>query len=49
MVVNEDVCSGNPLSVEFAPYCFSPTGIGDGEMETVLVQIVPEATGNDMT
>ena len=49
MIVNEDVRSGNPLSVKFAPYRFSPTGVGDGEVQTVLVQIMPEATGNDMT
>ena len=42
------VGSGNPLSVEFSPYGFSPAGIGDGEVEAVFVQIVPEATCNDM-
>ena len=40
MVVNEDVCSGNPLSVEFAPYCFSPAGIGNGEMEAQLREMI---------
>ena len=48
MIVNEDVRSGNPLSVKFAPYCFSPAGIGNGEVKTVLVQVVPKTTGNDM-
>ena len=42
MIVNEDVRSGNPLSVKFAPYCFSPAGIGNGEVKTVLVQVVPK-------
>ena len=35
-VVDEDIGSGNPLSVEFAPYRFSPAGIGNGEVKTVL-------------
>ena len=43
------VQAGNPLSVEFSPYCFSPAGIGNGEVKTVLVQVVPKTTGNDMT
>ena len=49
VVVDEDIGSGNPLSVEFSPYCFSPAGIGNGEVKTVLVQVVPKTTGNDMT
>ena len=49
VVVDEDVRSGNPLSVEFSPYSFSPTGIGNGEVQAVLVQVVPKTTGNDMT
>ena len=49
VVVDEDIGSGNPLSVEFSPYRFSPAGIGNGEVKTVLVQVVPKTTGNDMT
>ena len=49
VVIDENVGSGDPLSVEFSPYGFSPAGIGDGEVEAVLIQIVPETTRNDMT
>ena len=49
MVINEDIRSGNPLSVELSPNSFSPTGIGDGKMEAFLIQIVPETTGYDMS
>ena len=49
VVVDEDIGSGNPLSVKFAPYRFPPAGIGNGEVKAVLIQIMPEATGNDMS
>ena len=48
VVIDENVGSGDPLSVEFSPYGFSPAGIGDGEVEAILIQIVPETTRNDM-
>lgn len=49
MVVYEDIRSCYPLSVEFAPYGFSPTGVGNGEVQAVFGQIVPEAAGNDVS
>ena len=49
VVIHKYICSGNPLSVKFAPYSFPPTGIGDGKMEAFLIQIVPETTGYDMS
>ena len=48
MIIYEYICSGNPLSVELSPHCFSPAGVGNGEMEAVFFQIVPETTGYDM-
>ena len=49
VVENEDGCSGKPLSVELAPNCLAPTGIGYGEMDRVLVEIVPIYTRGQMT
>ena len=49
MVIYEDVCSGNPLSVKFSPYRFSPTCIRNGEMEAVFREIMPETTCYDMS
>ena len=49
VVIDKDVCSGNPLSVHFTPYSFSPTCIRNGEVETVFREIVPETTCNDMS
>ena len=48
MVENEDGCSGKPLSVELAPNSLAPTGIGYGEMDGVLVEIVPIYTRGQM-
>ena len=41
MVINKDCCSGEPLSVEFAPYGLAPAGIGHGKVEAVLIYVVP--------
>ena len=49
MVVYKDVGAGYPLPVQFAPYGFSPTCIGNGEMQAVFMQIMPETSGNDMS
>ena len=49
VVVDENISSGYPLSVQLSPYSFSPTCIGDGEMKAVLFQIVPETTGDNMS
>ena len=41
VVVDEDGSSGKPLTVEFTPYGLAPTRIGHGEMDAVLIEIVP--------
>ena len=48
MVVYKDVGSGYPLSVQLAPYGFTPARIGNGEVQAVFVQVVPETSGNDV-
>ncbi len=45
----EDGSSGKPLTVEFAPNSLSPTGIGYGQVDGVLVEIVPIYTRGQMT
>ena len=42
VVVYKDVGSGYPLSVQLAPYGFTPARIGNGEVQAVYVQVVPE-------
>ena len=49
MIEYENGGSGKPLSVELAPYCLAPTGIGYGKMDGVLVEIVPIYTCGQMT
>ena len=49
MIIYKYGCAGDPLSIEFSPNSFSPTGVGDCKVQTVFVQIVPEATGDDMS
>ena len=48
VVVDEDICSGNPLSVELSPHGLAPACIGDSKVKAVFVQIMSEAAGNDM-
>ena len=48
VVIDKDVCSGNPLSVELSPHGLAPACIGDSKVKAVFVQIMPEAAGNDM-
>ena len=48
MVIHKDIRPRNHLSVKFSPHRFPPTGIGDGEMQAVFRQVMPETTGNDM-
>ena len=48
VVVYKDVGSGYPLSVQLAPYGFTPARIGNGEVQAVFVQVVPEISGNDV-
>src|SRR3712207_1600957 len=49
MVVHEDVGPRYPLSVQLSPYRFPPTGIGNGEVKAVFVQVVPETPGDDVS
>ena len=49
VVVDEDRGAGYPLSVQLAPDGFAPAGIGDGEVQAVLVQVVPEAARDDVS
>jgi hypothetical protein len=43
VIVDKDVCTGKPLSIELSPYSFPPSRIGDGEMDALLVEIMPDA------
>ena len=49
VVIDKDVCSGNPLSVQFTSYSFTPTCIRNGEVQSVFRGILPETTSNDMS
>ena len=42
MVEDEDRGSGEPLSVQFAPHGFAPSRVGHGQVNAVLVEVVPE-------
>jgi hypothetical protein len=48
VVVDKDGSAGDPLPIELPPDGFSPTGIGNGEVEAVGAKIVPETSGGDM-
>ena len=48
-VVDKDIGSGNPLSVEFSPHGFSPAGVGQGKVQALFVEIVPVRPGNDVS
>ena len=49
MVVHEYIGACNPLTVKFSPYGFSPAGIGDGEVQALFCQIMPETACDDMS
>ena len=49
MVINEDRGTGKPLSVELAPYRLAPTGVSYGEVDGVLMEIVPIHACGEMT
>ena len=49
VIIYEYICSGNPLSVKFAPYSLSPAGIGNGKVQAVFRQVVPETTGDNVS
>ena len=40
-VVGEYTCFTEPLTVELAPESLAPTGIRNGEMQTVGIYVVP--------
>ena len=48
MVIHKDIRPRNHLSVKFSPHRFSPTGIGNRQMQTVAMQIMPETGSYDM-
>ena len=47
-VVNKHVGAHNPLAIVFAPHSLAPTGVGKGEVQTVLVEVVPILCRDDM-
>lgn len=49
VIVDEDVGSGYPLSVQFAPYGLAPAGVGDGEVQAVGLQVVPDVARHDVS
>ena len=48
-IIGENGAFGQPLAVELAPEGFAPAGIGNGEMETVSLHIVPVFGGDIVT
>ena len=48
VVVNENVGPGQPLPVQLAPGGLRPPGVGNGEVQAALVEVVPEAPRADM-
>ena len=48
VVIYEYGRSGEPLSVEFAPYCFAPSGVGYCEVDAVHGEVVPIDAGRQM-
>ena len=49
VVVDEDVGAGYPLAVELAPYSLAPARVGDGEVEAVGLQVVPDVARDDVS
>ena len=49
VVVNKYASAHNPLPVEFAPDGFCPTGIGNGEVYALFVQVVPIFGGGNVS
>ena len=47
-VVYEDVGAADPLAVELAPDGFTPSGVGQGEVEVAWMEVMPEAGGDDV-
>ena len=48
-VVDKNIGAGYPLAVEFSPYGFPPTGVGKGEVQAFLIEVVPVRAGNDVS
>ena len=48
MVIYKDGGAGKPLPIQLAPYSFSPSRVGNGEMDGTLMQIVPVNTCGNM-
>ena len=48
-IVGEYSALGEPLAVELAPQRFSPTGVGDGKVESVGIDAVPVFGGDIVT
>ena len=42
-VIHEDARLAQPLAVELAPHALGPAGIGDGEVQSVRIDLVPVA------
>ena len=48
MVIHEDRGSGEPLAIELAPYSLAPAGVGNGQVQGILMQVVPEHARGQM-
>ena len=48
-VIHENCALAEPLSVEFTPGGFAPAGIGNREMQTIRLDIVPPARRDDVS
>ena len=48
MVIDKDIGTSQHLSVKFSPSSLAPTCISNSEMQTILVQIVPESACRDV-
>lgn len=49
VVVNKNGGAGYPLPIELSPDGFTPTCIGDGEVDTVRAEVMPETAGGDVS
>ena len=48
-IVNEESALAEPLTVKLAPHCLCPSGVGNGKVKTVRVNVVPEMCGGVVT
>ena len=49
MVIDEQGGARQPLTVKLAPGGLPPSGIGDGQVQAVLTEIVPEGARRQMS